>query len=227
MKKFILVFFFLVITFLVPLFLVNFEKIECVGDNGFSCTPEISALLNQFAGKKFFNIYFNRKKISSLPGVLNYNLVFFPFAGRARFNLNENRPFIAAALSPNSFLLVSKNGVVIQKTDKKPNLPIAAVEDFNYKVSDKVPEDLLLSLEAFSYIHNLYKIEKGTVFKDRIEVYVKNGPILILPREDYKKILGRVRFLVDSIIASPQKFKLDKSITYITIDLRYKNPVLR
>ncbi len=227
MKNFALIISLFVIFFLLPIFFVNFEEIECVEGSNLSCSSGESSSLKQFVGKKFFYIYSNGKKISSLPGILKYDLVFFPFSKKAIFNLKKSLPFIAVNHSSNSFFLIDEDGVVVQYTDKKVSLPVVGVESFSYKVADKIPEDLFLSLRVFSYIHNLYKIEKGTIFGDRIEIYIRNGPILVLPKEDYRRILGRARFLLDSVTANPEKFKLDKSITYITIDLRYKNPVLR
>lgn len=227
MKSFVLVFSFLVFLFLLPVFLVNFEKVECIEKDDVFCSLETSSFLKQFERKNFFSIYSSKKNFFSTPSILNYKFTFFPFEKKVVLRVDENKPFIAIDNFQHSFFLVSNEGVLVQKTGRKLDIPVVGVKDFNYEVGDKISDDLLLSLKAFFYIHRLYKVEKGIIFNDRVEIYMKDGPALILPRGDYKTVLSRTVFLLNTISTIPEKFNLDKSLTYITIDLRYKNPVLR
>lgn len=61
MKSFVLVFSFLVFLFLLPVFLVNFEKVECIEKDDVFCSLETSSFLKQFERKNFFSIYSSKK----------------------------------------------------------------------------------------------------------------------------------------------------------------------
>lgn len=63
--------------------------------------------------------------------------------------VDENKPFIAIDNFQHSFFLVSNEGVLVQKTGRKLDIPVVGVKDFNYEVGDKISDDLLLSLKAF------------------------------------------------------------------------------
>jgi hypothetical protein len=96
-------------------------------------------------------------------------------------------------------------------------------------VGDRVPEDVLMSMSLFYYLNYLYKINYAKLFDDRLEVKILAGPVLVLPIEgkDREYLLGVTRFLISQLEGNYDKFKLDKSYDNITIDLRYKNPVIR
>lgn len=228
MRSYLLILLFFFVLILLPLFLFKFGKVECFNVVGPSCSPEVSSMIYSFVGKSFFDVYAGVSDLSSLPLVSNYDVVFFPLKKRIEFRVEEKKILLGVEVPDGSFFLVGEDGSLIKKTSQPPNTALVKVESFNYRVSDKVPDDLFSSFQMVSYLYNFYNLEKGVIFSDRIEIYIKNGPILILPREkDHEVVLGRARFLLDSLLADPQRFKLDKSVTYITIDLRYKNPVLK
>ena len=228
MRKCFLIFLIYLLVIFLPIFLFRFERIECISKLRATCSSNMLDFLSHLSGKRFFDISFAVRKSDFLSDVAKYRLDFLILSREVRFLLEENNVFVAIASASDSFWMVDTSGRLVEKVNNRPDVLVVEVESFNYQINEKVPDDLLLSLWELNYLRTLYGVEKGIVFTDRIEVLVKDGPTLILPREkDYKKVLGRARFLLDSLAADFGKFKLDKSITYITIDLRYKNPVLR
>ena len=218
----------LFLIFLLPYFL-KVKEVSCfVSDR--DCPSEIASQLEGLKGKPYFKTRGEVDKI--LKGnslVFSYNSRFI-FPSRLTLNIILRKSsYVLKNTKSNSFYLISEKGEVLARRDNLSDISFLETDFYDFKVGDKVPEDVLMSMSLFYYLNYLYKINYAKLFDDRLEVKILAGPIVVLPKEgkDREYLVGASRFLVSQLEENYDKFKLDKSYDNITIDLRYKNPVLR
>jgi hypothetical protein len=214
--------------FLLPYFL-RVKEVSCFVSNK-DCPSEVTSQLEKLKGVSYFKARGEIDKL--LKGnslVFSYNSRFI-FPSRLIFNIILRKSsYVLKNTKSNSFYLISEKGEVLARRDNLSDISSLETDAYDFKVGDKVPEDVLVSMSLFYYLNYLYKINYAKLFDDRLEVKILAGPILVLPTEgkDREYLVGASRFLLSQLEENYDKFRLDKSYDNITIDLRYKNPVLR
>lgn len=213
---------------LLPYFL-KVKEVSCFVSDG-NCPSEIASQLERLKGMSYFKARGEVEKI--LKGnslVFSYNSRFI-FPSKLILNIVLRKSsYVLKNTKSNSFYLIGEKGEVLARRDNLSDISFLETDVYDFKVGDKLPEDVLISMSVFYYLNYLYKINYAKLLSDRLEVKMLAGPILVLPTEgkDREYLVGASRFLVSQLEENYDKFKLDKSYDNITIDLRYKNPVLR
>lgn len=214
--------------FIFPYFL-KVRSVSCITEDG-NCSMEIMSDLEQVKGDSYFQA--KKKAISFLsqnPLVASYKIYFsFPDVFLVKVGLVKIN-YILKNSRTGSFYLINSLGEVLAEKGDIDKRSFVESEFYDLKIGQKVEDKVLKAVSVFSYLDYLYKIDYSRLFEDRLEVKLNNGPVLILPVEgkDERLVVGSVRFLVSQLEDNYEKFRLDKSYDNITIDLRYKNPILK
>lgn len=214
--------------FIFPYFL-KVRSVSCITEDG-SCSMEILSDLEQVKGDSYFQA--KKKAISFLsknPLVTSYKIYFsFPDIFLVKLGLVKVDCILKNSKT-GYFYLIDGLGKVLAEKGSIDRRSFVETKLYDLKVGQKVEDKVLMAISVFSYLDYLYKIDYSRLFEDRLEVKLNNGPVLILPVEgkDEKFVVGSVRFLVSQLEDNYEKFRVDKSYDNITIDLRYKNPILK
>ena len=144
-----------------------------------------------------------------------------------RVDLLERKASFAIGSHTLGFLLVDKSGRILQKVDTT-SLPYLNLNTSILNSNGKVEESTLFALELLSYVYNLYNLDTGNLFEDRVEFKLPLGPKIIFPIEGDKEVLiGSLRLIIGGLNSYIENHRIEKAQNQITIDLRFKNPVIQ
>lgn len=117
-----------------------------------------------------------------------------------------------------SFWIVDSDGLVI-KTDNTTALPVLYTKDYKTQVGYKVSEEYLFVCKLIALLSDTYGVGSGRVSGDGLHVTLNDKTEVIFPLVgDEDLLLGSLRYLLS---------RLKQISTGTTIDLRYKNPIIR
>ncbi|HJX45861.1 MAG TPA: hypothetical protein VJ399_01700 [Patescibacteria group bacterium] len=227
--KYLFLFLCVVILLVVPIFLlprlVNIKEIICKSQFG-SCPIEISTLLDSAKDK---SLYYSKKEINSH---LKESLIVERYSTAFKLpNIIEvfviiKKPFYAVKTKDGLTFLILKDGLVISKV-ASTNLPTLEINS-NLEINNRLDEKHLFALRVISDIFSLYKIHLSKIERESLLVEIENGPKVIFPLEgDNKVLVGAFRMLFEQLNSGSEKFRIEKALNQITIDLRYKNPIIK
>jgi cell division septal protein FtsQ len=134
-------------------------------------------------------------------------------------NLLERKPkFALKKRGSQAFALVDSQGVVVSYQNNSA-LPVLIVSDAPPNVGEVVSGKTLFALEILSDIFSLYQVKSGNLEDESLVIELKGGLRVIFPLEaDRKVLLGSLRLILG---------RLNEESNVSTIDLRYKNPILK
>lgn len=209
--------------FMMPRLLVV-ENIYCNSQYG-ECNEIYYEDLRKISGKSY--IESKKQAINVLKDSLlvsDYNIRFSlpnsfvidSLENKAKFSLYDGNRKV--------FLNVDNNGKIISKTESS-NLPFVIVTKL-YEEKFIVSDDQLFSLNLMYDVYNTIGIKQGILDEEGLKLTSKDGYHIILPVTGNRKLLiGSMLFLLGDVnkidLPDENGEKID------TIDLRYKNPVIR
>ncbi len=86
-------------------------------------------------------------------------------------------------------------------------------------VGEKVTEETLFALELLYDMFSFYQVQTGKIDKSSLVIELSRGPKVIFPLEgSHQVLLGSLRLVLS---------KLNSDSQVSTIDLRFKNPVIK
>jgi hypothetical protein len=209
------------IAFFFSLPLIIKVEVKCSSQFG-ECPQSVNVDLANFNGK---NIYTAKSKIS---GILNKNLMVADFSLQYKIpniiNVNlliKKAEFALKDETNGKVALVDKEGKIMSVTSES-SLPMVLIGNVNFEPGQKVSDTELFALKIIRGIWIMYQVQTLTLEKDSLTVDLPNGIKVILPLEgDTDVLLGSLR-LIYGRIENPES--LGK---YSSIDLRFKNPILK
>ncbi len=193
---------------------VKVQNITCESQYG-EC---YSALASSISNISHNNIFETRNNLINLlrsdKSILDYS-VNFKLPLNFSVNVIEKKAIAAFILTDGQFALVDKDGNLLYKV-KKTSLP---------KVSSAIALDrdkIMYIANLMAEIYTFYKVDSGKVTADGIEVDNINGKKILFPLDgDQDKLLGALILIISRLPS------VKEASTISTIDLRFKNPVLR
>ena len=227
--KYIFLLLFIVILLVFPIFilprLINIREIICKSQYG-TCPNEITTLLNSANNKSLSD---SKKEIASnfkKSLIVESYITSFKLPNKIEVYVIIKKPFYAVKTKEGLTFLVLKDGFVISKVTNS-NLPTMEI-DTNIDVNSKLGEKDLFALRIVSDIFSLYKIRLSKIAGDSLQIEIENGPKAIFPLEgDNKVLVGAFRMLFEQLNSGSENFRIEKALNQITIDLRYKNPIIK
>jgi cell division septal protein FtsQ len=143
----------------------------------------------------------------------------FKLPNTLQVNLLERKPkFALKKRGSGAFALVDSRGIVVSYQDTSA-LPVLIMSDTPPNVGEMVSDKTLFALEILSDIFSMYQVKSGDLEDESLVIELKGGLRVIFPLEaDRKVLLGSLRLILS---------RLNEESNVSTIDLRYKNPVLK
>ncbi len=211
MKKIII----FLLSLILPSFLItriSIVKIDCSSQYG-RCSSLVAGYLKEAENLPLF------VSISKVKSVLKNQIVIDDFSvqykipNKLKVDILEKKAVIAFTNSSLSeFVLNDKNGLILGK-EKQTNLPVI-IFDGELDRSQKV-EAIQIAMRAFI----LHSVKVSHLFSDRLEINLQNGAKVIFPlTEDIDVLFGSLQVIL---------FQLNSHFEVNTIDLRFKNPILK
>ena len=174
------------------------ESLENIGGKSLKDTKEI---IEEMVSKNLF------VKEYSYRYVIPDKIAIYLIIKKAKYILqNSNNNF---------FALVDEDGMVLGYGENS-TLPGVVFSGDTIAIGESISEKQHFSLDLISSMYYYYQVKKGIMTEDGLEVRMPDGITVIFPLEgDRDVLLGGLRVV------------LSKIERISTIDLRFKNPVLK
>lgn len=219
MKRFLKILI-LVLVFVGAIWIIFFKflkvsKINCESQYGI-CDSNLELIISALQNKKE-NIFEARNDLEKIlkynKNVLDYSIRFNPLFGLKAFVIEKKA--VAAFVTGNIFTLVDSDGEILGKT--------------NSTALPKIDSSINLSSDEISYLaklmsglYNFFGVTTGKVTADGLTVTNLKGKTVIFP------LTGNIDVLLGSLTLIFSRLpSVSQASTILTIDLRFKNPVLR
>ncbi|MDP3994440.1 MAG: hypothetical protein Q8P91_01235 [bacterium] len=194
---------------------IPINRVSCSNQYG-SCSEDLRQSLGNIQGKslketKEVVAEMMSKNLFVKDYTYKYNIpdeiAVYVIVKKPKFTLQNSKD--------NSFALVDKDGMVLGYSENT-TLPGVVFSGESIAVGESVNAKQLFSLDLVSSMYYYYQVKKGIMIEDRLEVRMPGGATVIFPLEgDRDVLLGSLRVV------------LSKIERVSTIDLRFKNPVLK
>lgn len=214
---------FVVKTF-IPSKFVTINKIECKSQQN-SCNSEVVNKLQSLQGENLYSVKRNLEVILDDEIIVkNYNLQ-FKFPGTLEVLLVEKKPeFALTTYEKKDFHVIDDSGNVLFKTTTT-ELPIVLVQEMNIEKGGKVKSEILFALELVKDLNLTLGIKEGKVEDRSLLIELPDNLTIIFPIEgDREVLIGSLILLYNEFQSETGK---EKFADIASIDLRFKNPVLR
>lgn len=199
------------------------------------CDPKKEEQIRQNTGK---NLADAKKSIGELlksePLVSDFE-THYKVPDKLEVNILLRKPYFGITFNNSEAIaLVDTEGYVVAYKDET-TLPILEANDAPPQVGEKVSDRKLFALELLGDMYTYYQIKNGHEQEDSVKFAIEGGKDVIFPLE------GDRQLLIASLAVILTRLNADDSSTRIengeglkatclqgcTIDLRFKNPVIR
>ncbi len=222
---FVLILFFLATIFVTPR-IIKINSISCSSQYG-KCEESFEKELQNSLGKSLFDA---KKEIGSLLKSKNFieaSSLRFLVPSILKIDVVTRKAAYALGDDTLGYLLVDTSGVVLAKTDRT-TLPYLSLSTPIIFSGGKVSEKTLFALDILNYLSVLYNQKSGNLNKDWVEFTLAQGPKVIFPLEGDKEVLiGSLRLIMGGLNSYIENHRIEKAQNQVTIDLRFKNPVIK
>ena len=206
---------------------VKIKDVSCNSQYG-PCNQYYSKDLDSVIGMSL------RDAKDKVVNILNENvvvqkyLVHYQLPSKLEIDVVESKPYYAIkSNSTSSVYLLDDNGNVLSVT-QATSLPILDIEDIDLAQGDRVEDGLLFSLKVLYDMNTLFQTAYGEYKEEGLFIRLPNGYKVIFPTEgDQKVLVGGARLIYQQLNSQAQDSKIDKEGEMLTIDMRFKNPVIR
>jgi|SRR3989344_5780033 len=212
--------------FFTGLFSIKVSDIECHSQYG-KCNQEIENKIDQLKGKQ---IMFSKRNISMYLSnntlVQEYSLQ-LKFPTKLELNIIEKKTNYALKNSETDYYMnVSEDGYIIGKTNET-SLPILYALDPLPEINQKVDDKTLSALKISKVLYQNYPVEKAEKVGDNLNIKLEGKIDVLFPLDkDPDYILGAFVLIFNELNKEDNDIKIGLG-SNLTLDLRYKNPVLR
>lgn len=125
------------------------------------------------------------------------------------------------------FALVDKSGFVLSH-NSETNLPKLIINGEFPEVGSIVDEKQLFASELLYRTSSVYKVGRSEISDNKLVIELVGAPDIIFPTEgDIDLLLGSMVILVSKLNSDDEVFRIGETQSVSSIDLRFKNPVLK
>lgn len=212
--------------FSLPKFII-IKKITCTSQFG-PCNQNLVEEIEKVRNMNISESQKALKRIFAESIFVKEYLIQYSFPDGLRVNILEKKPLYALKeRDKDTFALVGREGYVFAFQEKS-NLPTLEISKPAPSINEKVNDSTLFALEIMYDVYFSYKVSKGTLEKDRLIIKIEDGPEIIFPLEgDRDVLLGSLTLILSRLNSENQDFRIEEAQGINTIDLRFKNPVIR
>lgn len=223
-----LVFFTLILFF--PFYLapriIEVKTVECANQYG-RCSSDLYAKL-EAAVSKPGNLYDKRRQVSQ---ILASDLQVSEFALQLKLpntlqvKLVERKATFSIGLLDGPKALVDVAGYVIAIVEDT-KLPLLQVDELPPDVGEKVSQQSLFALNILVSTYSNFRVKSAKLTRNSLLIELDRGLEVIFPLEgDQKSLMGSLALILAEIDKENGSEALKERVN--TIDLRFKNPVVK
>ncbi len=207
--------------------IIVISEISCASQYG-PCNKKIASYLEGFKQTKLSKAKSKIRHYLEESISVEQFLIQFRFPSRLQIDLVENKPVFALKRDDGpGNALIDKKGVVIGSSEST-NLPTLKIFSELPVVGEKVPDKTLFALDLIYDIYESFSINEGSILKETLVVKFPRGPEVIFPLEgDRQVLLGSLNLIISRLNAIREESRIENVGGIQTIDLRFKNPVIK
>ncbi|MBU0569587.1 hypothetical protein KKB40_02290 [Patescibacteria group bacterium] len=199
--------------------LIKISSVECKNQYG-QCTNSIVLELENAQGRSLHRAKKRVEQIlSNQISIRDYSIQ-FKLPTNLEINLIEKKPKFALVDKNNSWTaLLDETGEVILLSDST-NLPHVLVDMSEPNLGYIVKNDLLFALEIMSDMYFSYQTQNGVLENNSLVIELDRGIKVIFPLDgEGQVLLGSLNLILSQVE--------EENTSNKTIDLRFKNPVIK
>lgn len=211
---------------ILPPKLIKIKNISCSSQFG-ECSEIISDKLKKYEGDNLSSVKNGIKDAFGNVLLVDKYSIEYKFPNKVNINLIEKTPVSALTnIDKNMFALVDNEGFVISKSVSS-ELPYIIIDSQLPETGTKVEEKAFFLLHLMEDIYSAFQIKEGKVDGNSLVIELEGGLRVIFPLEgDKQTLVGSLVLLYGELQRSENTY-MSEGQKFDTIDLRYKNPVLR
>lgn len=209
-------------------FLNSFKigEVICESQYGY-CNIQVDKHLLSFEGNKYLSSKKEIEKYLDENSLIKESFIQFKLPNKIEIYVVERKASYAIKTSDNKYYLISSDGLIVGKSEFT-SLPYITMDDVQTSVGSYIDTNQIFSLKVLRYLDFLYGVKMGVGKKDSNEYKIQEGPLVIFPISgDSDILIGALRLMIQNISKNTWEYSLEKAYNQITIDLRYKNPVIK
>ena len=201
--------------------IIPVKKISCESQFG-PCRKQVEDALSKYQGESLRKA---KKQITSLLTTEVFIESFdvrFTLPANLKVYVIEKKPVYALNdLEKQAIALTDKEGYIVSIVETT-NLPVLSGRGLFGGVGEKVDGETLFGLAVVSDMFQFYQVKEGVLGKSGLTVELKEGSTVIFPLEGDRAVLISSLRLIISKLEEEGEGKSKG----VTIDLRFKNPVV-
>lgn len=202
---------------------IKIERITCSNQYG-SCSKEAETFLRSLEGQKLFFVRRSVKTFLKEGLVIVDYTASFKLPNKYVVNIIERKPKYALLFKETfQATLVDDDGYILAFVENT-SLPLVKTKFKPGNTGEKVDSTSLFVLKLMADLNSFYQVKEGELTEDGFKVKLNSGENVIFPLTGDKEILLSSLAITLSKLNS---MKDDPTMIINTIDLRFKNPVLR
>ncbi len=216
----------LIPSYILPEF-IRVTKISCESQYG-PCSNNLNDSLQKPVNQKIKQVQNDIDNILVNDVRVTQYSTQFQFPNEIQVYVVERKPkYSVRSDSQNGILLVGDGGQVLGISEGT-NLPTVVVAGSLENVGETVDINTHFSLELIFDIYSAYQVQSGKVEDSSFVVRLDDGIKVIFPMQgDREVLMGSLNLILSRLNSISEESKIEEINNIKTIDLRYKNPVLR
>jgi cell division septal protein FtsQ len=203
------------------------KDIECKSQLG-ECSERIQAILASHIGQSLFvakKAIFSDLALSTKDDTV----IMYRYPSKLLVSVYETEPLFALKQKDSdSFRLIDQDGILVSEAQETA-LPFAIIETDLPQVGAQLEEKQVFALHLLKDLSKSYQLHEGTLTDDGLLVMLPTKTLILFPLEgDRDTILGSFVLVINQLNSVKEGSTMEKvSLVGKTIDLRFKNPVIR
>lgn len=204
------------------------KHIDCESQYG-ACSPRLQELLRKYIGS---NVSAAKKDIRAelTESVKEDLLIKYHYPGTLRVVVYETEPVFAFTNTEETdFRLIDHEGYVVSQSGET-SLPYAKVTIELPAIGEKIDDRYLFALSTLRDLAKSYEIQRGEITDEGLLVELPTKTKVLFPLDgDRDTILGSFVLVINQLNSVKATSTMEKAATVAekTVDLRFKNPVIR
>jgi len=201
--------------------IIPVKKISCESQFG-PCRKQVEDALSKYQGESLRRA---KAQITALLGAEVFIESFdvrFTLPANLKVYVIEKKPVYAINdLEKQAIALTDKEGYIVSIVETT-NLPVLSGRGLFGGVGEKVDGETLFGLAVVSDMFQFYQVKEGVLEKGGLTVELKEGSTVIFPLEgDRAVLISSLRLIISKL-----EEEAEGKSKGVTIDLRFKNPVV-
>ena len=204
---------------------LRINKITCKSQYG-SCNPAISKSIAEFQGKSVREAKAGIKKTFSDDSVENY-LIRYVLPNDFAVEIVERKGMHAMQKdSGGEIFLINKDGKILSASNYS-NLPVLKYSQGDFRKGDIVGEKYMFALRILFDMNYLYKVKKANLVEDSVYMAMDNVAVIFPVSGDKDALVGVLVLIYSQLKGPSENTRMKDMQEPLTIDMRYRNPVIR